>query len=141
MHERLKTICAAFALWPVGCGKTKRGPLAFLTNCLTREQNSRNIKFNSSVTLSAARNPNLMGYASNFTAAQMSEKISRISGLGQLTGSACRLSAASKRHTAEKPRDHASWGGRSKLAAASFGSCAGGLNGPQRSGACCDACT
>jgi hypothetical protein len=41
-----------------------------------------NIKFNSSVTPSAARSPNFMGYASNFTAAQMSGKNSRISGLG-----------------------------------------------------------
>ena len=61
--------------------------------------------------------------------------------LGAARGSACRLSAALKWHAAERPRAHASWGGRSKLAAASFGSCAGGLNGPQRSGACCDACT
>ena len=38
-------------------------------------------------------------------------------------------------------RAYAFWGGRPKLAAASFGSCAVRLNGPQRSGACCDACT
>ena len=61
--------------------------------------------------------------------------------LGAARGSACKMSAASWPFAIEKPREHASWGGRSKLAAASFGSCAGGLNGPQRSGACCDACT
>jgi hypothetical protein len=61
--------------------------------------------------------------------------------LGAARGSACKMSAASWPFAIGRPRAHASWGGRSKLAAASFGSCAGGLNGPQRSGACCDACT
>ena len=61
--------------------------------------------------------------------------------LGAARGSACKMSAASWPFAIEKPREHASWGGRSKLAAASFGSCAGGLKGPQRSGACCDART
>ena len=52
----------------------------------------------------------------------------------------CRTSASSQLAAATNPDGADSWGGRPNLAAASFGLCAGRLNGRRRSGCCCEPC-